>query len=589
MFSSKDRFLAGTILTAVALGSVHSAALDAAIVVAQAPAQSEQDKDKDKKPPPRRGPPQQQQQQPPQQRPQGPPPRQQQRQVQPPQQERQVQPPPGQERRVQPPPGQQQRQVQPPQQERRVQPQPPASEQRQVQPSQQERQAQPPTQQQPPSAPQQRQVEPQSSPGAPSTTPPQQRQVQPPPSQKGQPPAPQQRQVQPPPGQQQVQPPPSAGSQPPIGSPPAAQQQPGVQPGQQRGIAGPTAQPPKPAAPQQPVGAPAIAPSALQPQPAPADSPAARTQRAFVPPPSQDNARRLDDVRAARHEIREGDRVLIQEPGRVIIREGGRTIIRHNDTDRFRWQARDAHVERRGSETVTVFVRSDGSRVFSVTDESGRLLRRYRRAPDGREIVIIDNRYSGPPRIGGYFVDLPPPIIRIPRERYIVDTQYAQPNDIYYALWAAPVERLERAYTLDEVRYSPSLRERMPRIDVDTVTFDTGSWEVTPDQVERLAVIADGINRAIAANPSEVFLIEGHTDAVGSDIDNLSLSDRRAESVALVLSQQFAVPAENLTTQGYGEQQLKVPTQGPERANRRVAVRRITPLLTGQNEAVPLR
>ncbi len=589
MFSSKDRFLAGTILTAVALGSVHSAALDAAIVVAQAPAQSEQDKDKDKKPPPRRGPPQQQQQQPPQQRPQGPPPRQQQRQVQPPQQERQVQPPPGQERRVQPPPGQQQRQVQPPQQERRVQPQPPASEQRQVQPSQQERQAQPPTQQQPPSAPQQRQVEPQSSPGAPSTTPPQQRQVQPPPSQKGQPPAPQQRQVQPPPGQQQVQPPPSAGSQPPIGSPPAAQQQPGVQPGQQRGIAGPTAQPPKPAARQQPVGAPAIAPSALQPQPAPADSPAARTQRAFVPPPSQDNARRLDDVRAARHEIREGDRVLIQEPGRVIIREGGRTIIRHNDTDRFRWQARDAHVERRGSETVTVFVRSDGSRVFSVTDESGRLLRRYRRAPDGREIVIIDNRYSGPPRIGGYFVDLPPPIIRIPRERYIVDTQYAQPNDIYYALWAAPVERLERAYTLDEVRYSPSLRERMPRIDVDTVTFDTGSWEVTPDQVERLAVIADGINRAIAANPSEVFLIEGHTDAVGSDIDNLSLSDRRAESVALVLSQQFAVPAENLTTQGYGEQQLKVPTQGPERANRRVAVRRITPLLTGQNEAVPLR
>jgi outer membrane protein OmpA-like peptidoglycan-associated protein len=579
MFTLKDRFLAGTILSAVALGSVHSAPLDAAIVVAQAPAQTEQDKDKDKKPPPRRGPPQQQQQQPPQQRPQAPPPR---------QQQRQVQPPPGQERPVQPQPPER-REVRPPPQERRVQPQPPAPEQRQVQPPRQDRQVQPPTQQQPPSAPQQRQVEPQPSPGAPSTTPPQQRQVQPPPSQKGQPPAPQQRQVQPPPGQQQVQPPPSAGSQPPTGSPPATQQQPGVQPGQQRGIAGPTGQPPKPVAPQQPIGAPTIAPSALQPQPPPAQSPAAQTQRAFVPPPSQDNARRLDDVRGARHEIREGDRVLIQEPGRVIIREGGRTIIRHNEIDRFRWQARDAHVERRGSETVTVFVRSDGSRVFSVTDESGRLLRRYRRAPDGREIVIIDNRYSGPPRIGGYFVDLPPPMIRIPRERYIVDTQYAQPNDIYYALWAAPVERLERAYTLDEVRYSPSLRERMPRIDVDTVTFDTGSWEVTPDQVERLAVIADGINRAIAANPSEVFLIEGHTDAVGSDIDNLSLSDRRAESVALVLSQQFGVPAENLTTQGYGEQQLKVPTQGPERANRRVAVRRITPLLTGQNEAVPLR
>jgi outer membrane protein OmpA-like peptidoglycan-associated protein len=307
-----------------------------------------------------------------------------------------------------------------------------------------------------------------------------------------------------------------------------------------------------------------------------------------VPPPAQDSARRLDDVRGARREVREGDRVTIEEPGRVIIREDGRTIIRHSEVDRFRWQARDVRVERRGADTVTVFERPDGSRIYTVADESGRLLRRYRRTPDGREIIIIDNRYSGPPRVGGYFIDLPPPIIRIPRERYIVDAQYARPDDIYGALWAAPVEHIERPYTLDEIRYSPRLLERMPRVDLDTVTFDTGSWEVTPDQVERLSVIADGINRAIAANPSEVFLVEGHTDAVGSDVDNLSLSDRRAESVALVLSQQFGMPAENLTTQGYGEQYLKVPTQGPERANRRVTVRRITPLLTGQNEAVPV-
>jgi outer membrane protein OmpA-like peptidoglycan-associated protein len=39
-----------------------------------------------------------------------------------------------------------------------------------------------------------------------------------------------------------------------------------------------------------------------------------------------------------------------------------------------------------------------------------------------------------------------------------------------------------------------------------------------------------------------------------------------------------------LTTQGYGEQYLKVDTQSPERQNRRVAMRRITPLLQGQNQ-----
>jgi outer membrane protein OmpA-like peptidoglycan-associated protein len=40
---------------------------------------------------------------------------------------------------------------------------------------------------------------------------------------------------------------------------------------------------------------------------------------------------------------------------------------------------------------------------------------------------------------------------------------------------------------------------------------------------------------------------------VGSDEDNLTLSDTRAEAVALILSDRFLVPRENLTTQGYGE------------------------------------
>jgi OOP family OmpA-OmpF porin len=76
-----------------------------------------------------------------------------------------------------------------------------------------------------------------------------------------------------------------------------------------------------------------------------------------------------------------------------------------------------------------------------------------------------------------------------------------------------------------------------------------------------------------------VFLIEGHTDAVGTDADNLSLSDRRAEAVAVALTEQFQVPPENLVTQGYGEQYLKVKTEGPSQENRRVAVLRITPLM----------
>jgi outer membrane protein OmpA-like peptidoglycan-associated protein len=69
---------------------------------------------------------------------------------------------------------------------------------------------------------------------------------------------------------------------------------------------------------------------------------------------------------------------------------------------------------------------------------------------------------------------------------------------------------------------------------------------------------------------------------VGSDTDNLVLSDRRAESIAVALSTNFEIPPENLVTQGYGEQYLKIATAEAERENRRVTLRRITQLAQGR-------
>jgi len=289
-------------------------------------------------------------------------------------------------------------------------------------------------------------------------------------------------------------------------------------------------------------------------------------------------------VRGERRETREGNATVIQEADRTIVREGGHDIIRHNEADRFRVNAREVNVERRGNDTVTIALRPDGSRIVTEVDANGRLIRRIRRDPQGREVVIIDNRFEPRgPGYAGYFVDLPPPAVRIPRELYVRELERASAEDVYLTLMAPPVDRIERRYALDEIRYSEPLRLRMPRVDIDTVNFDTGSWDIALDQVQRLAFVAQGIQRALERNPGEVFLIEGYTDAVGNDVDNLSLSDRRAESVAEVLTDRFGVPPENLTTQGYGKQFLKIPTDGAERANRRVAVRRITPLLMGQN------
>jgi OmpA-OmpF porin, OOP family len=289
-----------------------------------------------------------------------------------------------------------------------------------------------------------------------------------------------------------------------------------------------------------------------------------------------------------RREVIEGGRTVYTEPGRIIIRDpGGQVYVRGNDFDRFRYGARDIRSETIGGETRTVVIRPDGTEVITVVAADGRLLRRIRRDSYGREIIIIDNSYRDPRAIGGFYVDLPPPVVGIPYNRYIVDAAEAPPDVIYETMVAPPVERIDRRYSLDEIRYSPNVRMRMPSIDVNTINFETGSWEITPEQAAKLQVIADGLNRAIQANPREVFLIEGHTDAVGSDVDNLSLSDRRAESAATLLTQQFNVPAENLTSQGYGEQYLKEQTDGPSAINRRVTIRNITPLLNGGQASLP--
>ena len=300
--------------------------------------------------------------------------------------------------------------------------------------------------------------------------------------------------------------------------------------------------------------------------------------------------RRLEDFRGQRQETDQGGRKVFTEPGRVIVVDPtGQSFIRHNEEDRFRFGARDIRTEQIGGETRTIVIRPDGSQIINIVGRDGQLVRRIRRDREGREIIIIDNSYRDPRAVGGFYVDLPPPIIRIPFNRYIVEADLAAPELIYETLEAPPVDRIDRRYSLDEIRYSPTLRMLMPSIDLNTINFETGSWDIPPDQAARLQVIADGLNRAIARNPREVFLIEGHTDAVGNPVDNLSLSDRRAEAAAELLTQQFGVPAENLTSQGYGSQYLKEQTDGPSRINRRVTVRRITPLLDGGVASLPPR
>lgn len=307
---------------------------------------------------------------------------------------------------------------------------------------------------------------------------------------------------------------------------------------------------------------------------------------------------RRDGERADRRD--RGDRgrgrgEIVEERGdRIIIDLGGGNIyvepVVPDEGERLLYGASDVEVQDLpGGRTQTIVYRENGSQIITIRDRRGEIIRRVRVTPNGREVVLIDNRYEDdyeelPPGIIFEVDDLPPLVIDIPEEDYIVDLGRASEADIEGALLAPPVQRVERSYTLEEVTRNERVRAYVPRIDLDTITFEFGSATIGNNQMRALTALGRAMEKVLAERPDEVYLIEGHTDAVGSPYDNLILSDRRAEAVAVALSQNFNIPPENLVTEGYGEQYLKVQTEEPSRENRRATVRRITELLQAENQ-----
>ena len=277
----------------------------------------------------------------------------------------------------------------------------------------------------------------------------------------------------------------------------------------------------------------------------------------------------------------EGVRVQRRLDNRVVFNIDNRIIVRHDEGRRIARRAKDNFYEGLpNGRTRHVIVYPNGDRVVTIRNRFGDIVQRSRFVRN-REYVLFYAPGIDRPR--PVFIDpaprLPPLRLTIPVSDYIIDTSSDQDRNYYEFLDQPPVEPVERVYSLDEVKYSARIRDKMRRIDLDTITFDTGSAEISMEQASSMRKVADAINKMLDEDPSESFLIEGHTDAVGSDESNLILSDERAESVANVLTDVFDIPAENLVTQGYGEQFLKVDTDESEQLNRRVTIRRVTPLV----------
>jgi outer membrane protein OmpA-like peptidoglycan-associated protein len=260
-------------------------------------------------------------------------------------------------------------------------------------------------------------------------------------------------------------------------------------------------------------------------------------------------------------ELNSGDRVVVSRNGTYSLLKDDDALLRQPGA-KIRTETFD------DGSTRTTVLRKDGSSIVTIRDAEQRVLRRVHVAEDGRQTLLIDDTQSYEP------VD----VSRLQEPaRQPVMLGEASEADLRAAL--AQKTSVDRRFSLAQVRNIAQVRALVPVIDLDAITFPSGSAAIDPDQARSLIALGNLIRSYIDKNPSEVFLIEGHTDAVGSAAYNLALSDRRAESVALALTEYFDVPPENLVVQGYGEEFLKIQTLADERANRRASVRRITGLL----------
>lgn len=117
-------------------------------------------------------------------------------------------------------------------------------------------------------------------------------------------------------------------------------------------------------------------------------------------------------------------------------------------------------------------------------------------------------------------------------------------------------------------------------VNMSDVLFDFGKATLQPGAREKLAKVA-GI---VLAYPGLKLQVEGHTDSIGSDEFNMTLSEKRADSVRNYLVSN-GVNEVNITAQGFGKEN---PVASNDNAAGRALNRRVEMVVSGDVIGQPL-
>ena len=115
------------------------------------------------------------------------------------------------------------------------------------------------------------------------------------------------------------------------------------------------------------------------------------------------------------------------------------------------------------------------------------------------------------------------------------------------------------------------------------VQFETDDYELHPQHYSALKDLA----QFLQDYPETIVIIEGHTDNKGSRTHNLTLSEKRAESIAGALATNFDIDPNRIKTLGYGQEHplSSNQTEAGRKANRRVIGEIIQPQITSESRS----
>lgn len=140
--------------------------------------------------------------------------------------------------------------------------------------------------------------------------------------------------------------------------------------------------------------------------------------------------------------------------------------------------------------------------------------------------------------------------------------------------WANGTEQqqVESVAVVEEVTAVVPVQEPEPaaepvRVELD-VLFDFDSARVREESYAEIQNVTDFMKQY----PDTSTVVEGHTDAIGTDAYNQRLSERRADSVRDVMVQQYGIDGDRIRTVGYGESRpiADNSTEAGRQLNRRV-------------------